>query len=212
MGKHLAVALPRHLQPTTDGRHSSRVRRRMHFVLSAPALYASVFAVVLGVIMVNAIDPSSGAVASPLYSINEATRLLNSQSIDADTAAAAAHTRDGFQTIARAEAAPAAGIPDPGSAQAIGYVLVAQRGWSTQEFSCLVSLWNRESHWNVNSHNASSGAHGIPQALPGSKMASAGPDWATNPRTQIIWGLGYISKRYGTPCQAWAHSQNTGWY
>jgi len=70
----------------------------------------------------------------------------------------------------------------------------------------------RESHWNPHAHNASSGAHGIPQALPGSKMASAGPVWQSNPVTQIKWGLGYIQGRYGTPCNAWGHSESHGWY
>lgn len=108
--------------------------------------------------------------------------------------------------------APAAGTPDPGSAQAIAYEMVLARGWGDDEYSCLVALWNRESHWNAYAYNASSGAYGIPQALPGEKMASAGADWATNPATQIIWGLGYIQGRYGTPCGAWGHSEDVGWY
>ncbi|MDO9590508.1 MAG: transglycosylase SLT domain-containing protein [Microcella sp.] len=108
--------------------------------------------------------------------------------------------------------APAAGTPDPGTAQAIAASMVAARGWSTSEYNCLYALWAKESGWNVYAHNKSSGAYGIPQSLPGSKMASAGADWATNPATQITWGLGYIAARYGTPCGAWAHSQRVGWY
>jgi hypothetical protein len=86
--------------------------------------------------------------------------------------------------------------------------------WSRpgEQYSCLVSLWNKESGWNAYANNPSSGAYGIPQSLPGSKMASAGADWATNPATQITWGLGYISARYGDPCGAWGHSQRVGWY
>ncbi len=102
--------------------------------------------------------------------------------------------------------------PDPGTAQAIAYQMVIARGWGDDQFACLVSLWNKESGWRVNAYNAGSGAYGIPQALPGSKMGSAGADWATNPATQITWGLGYISGRYGTPCGAWDHSQRVGWY
>jgi len=90
--------------------------------------------------------------------------------------------------------------------------LVAARGWSDSEYQCLVQLWNRESQWNPHAQNSSSGAYGIPQALPGSKMATAGADWQTNPVTQINWGLGYIAGRYGTPCSAWAHSNAVGWY
>ena len=89
---------------------------------------------------------------------------------------------------------------------------VAARGWASSEFDCLVALWSKESGWRVNAYNASSGAYGIPQALPGSKMATAGADWETNAATQIEWGLGYIQGRYGTPCGAWAHSQDVGWY
>jgi phage-related protein len=85
-------------------------------------------------------------------------------------------------------------------------------GWSGVQFSPLDRLWTRESNWNYKARNPSSGAYGIPQALPGSKMASAGADWQTNPATQVRWGLGYIHDRYGSPSGAWAHSQNTGWY
>ena len=108
--------------------------------------------------------------------------------------------------------APPFETPDPGSAQAIAYDMVIARGWGDSEFSCLVALWNRESGWRVNAFNAGSGAYGIPQSLPGSKMASAGADWETNPATQISWGLGYIGGRYGTPCGAWGHSESSGWY
>ena len=98
-----------------------------------------------------------------------------------------------------------------GTAQQIAHDMVIAHGWGEDEFSCLVSLWNKESGWRTNAAN-SSGAYGIPQALPGSKMASAGPDWQSNPATQITWGLGYISGRYGTPCAAWSHSQSSNWY
>jgi hypothetical protein len=96
--------------------------------------------------------------------------------------------------------------------KAVGKVLAADRGWTGSEWQCLDNLWTRESHWNYQASNASSGAYGIPQSLPGSKMASAGSDWKTNPVTQIKWGLGYIADRYGTPCKAWSHSESTGWY
>ncbi|OKL46330.1 hypothetical protein BSR28_07275 [Boudabousia liubingyangii] len=100
----------------------------------------------------------------------------------------------------------------PAGAQAIARQMVAARGWGDGEFRCLVTLWNRESNWNYRSLNRSSGAYGIPQSLPGSKMASAGADWRTNPATQIRWGLGYISGRYGTPCAALSHSYAKHWY
>lgn len=128
----------------------------------------------------------------------------------------AAVARDSYQATKKpaptVREAPAAGVPDPGSAKAIAYDMVAARGWGVGEYDCLVSLWNKESGWNVYAHNSSSGAYGIPQALPGSKMGSAGADWATNPATQITWGLSYISGRYQTPCGAWNASLAKGWY
>lgn len=101
---------------------------------------------------------------------------------------------------------------DPGSARAVGRSLAAQRGWGDDQFACLDKLWTKESNWRVDADNPSSSAYGIPQALPGSKMATAGDDWRTNPATQITWGLGYIEGRYGTPCSAWSHSVAKGWY
>lgn len=99
------------------------------------------------------------------------------------------------------------------SPRATARVLLARRGWGTStQFSCIDSLWTKESGWNARANNASSGAYGIPQSLPGSKMRSAGADWRTNPATQISWGLGYIANSYGSPCSAWAHSQAHDWY
>jgi hypothetical protein len=94
----------------------------------------------------------------------------------------------------------------------IGCALMLDRGFKISQFPCLNKLWNRESGWNHRAYNESSGAYGIPQALPGSKMQSAGSDWKTNPATQIKWGLGYIKDRYGNPCNAWQHSEDAGWY
>jgi hypothetical protein len=80
------------------------------------------------------------------------------------------------------------------------------------QFGCLKNLWNRESGWSTTAGNPRSSAYGIPQALPGSKMASMGADWRTNHETQIKWGLKYIKGRYGTPCSAWSAFLNKGWY
>jgi hypothetical protein len=105
----------------------------------------------------------------------------------------------------------AARVP-AGSAQAIAARLIAEEGWSDSQFSCLDSLWSHESGWRVDATNPSSGAYGIPQALPGSKMSVYGADWRTNPETQIRWGLNYIASRYSTPCGAWYTWQSQGWY
>lgn len=107
---------------------------------------------------------------------------------------------------------PAAAPVPAGSARQIAQGMLASYGWGMDQWSCLDALWQRESHWNFQAMNRASGAYGIPQALPGSKMASAGADWQTNPATQIKWGLGYILGRYGSPCGAWNHSQSRGWY
>jgi hypothetical protein len=96
--------------------------------------------------------------------------------------------------------------------KAIARSMVGKRGWATSQFRCLAKLWARESGWNHRAANGSSGAYGIPQALPGHKMAAKGRDWRTNPRTQIAWGLSYIKQRYGTPCRAWGHFQSHHWY
>lgn len=107
-------------------------------------------------------------------------------------------------------AAPKAAVT--GSPQQVAERMLGQFGWSASQFSCLNPLWAHESGWSVTASNPSSGAYGIAQALPGRKMASAGPDWQTNAATQIRWGLGYIRGIYGSPCAAWSHEQSDGWY
>jgi hypothetical protein len=112
-----------------------------------------------------------------------------------------------------AAAAAAARTGTPTGSKTFAQVFIAKKyGWSSGQFSCLVSLWNRESHWRHTARNRGSGAYGIPQAMPGSKMSKFGADWRTNPATQIKWGANYIAKRYHSPCQALSHSNATGWY
>jgi hypothetical protein len=107
---------------------------------------------------------------------------------------------------------PPLGPVDPGSARGDAQNLLASFGWSPSKyFGCLDNLWSRESGWRWDAANPS-GAYGIPQALPGVKMAGAGSDWQTNPITQIRWGLGYIQGKYGDPCSAWAYWQTNGSY
>jgi hypothetical protein len=111
------------------------------------------------------------------------------------------------QPTATATAPAASGSPEQ-----IAQAMLGSFGWSASQFGCLDPLWAHESGWSVTASNASSGAYGIPQAVPGSKMASAGPDWQTNATTQIKWGLQYIKGTYGSPCTAYSHEQSTGWY
>jgi len=96
--------------------------------------------------------------------------------------------------------------------RALARALMPLYGMPTSEFGCVDSIWDQESHWNVHADNPYSSAYGIPQALPGSKMASAGPDWQNNAETQIRWGLNYIKERYGSACAAWSFKQSHGWY
>jgi hypothetical protein len=129
----------------------------------------------------------------------------------AEEAAAAAAAE--AQRQAEAAAAALASANTPEGARSTARAMAAERyGWDEGQFSCLESLWQKESGWNYQAYNASSGATGIPQALPGEKMSAAGADWQTNAATQIAWGLDYIDRAYGTPCSAWGHSQATNWY
>ncbi len=130
----------------------------------------------------------------------------------AEEAAAQAQREAEAAAAAAAQAAAAAAAANtPEGAKATARQLLGEYGWGDGQFSCLESLWTKESGWNYQAYNPS-GATGIPQALPGSKMASAGTDWQSNATTQIRWGLGYIQSVYGSPCSAWGHSQATNWY
>ncbi len=101
---------------------------------------------------------------------------------------------------------------DPDSNRGLGYQMLLEFGFDAEQWPYLDALWRRESGWNHLAENRSSGAYGIPQSLPASKMAVVGEDWRTNPETQITWGLAYIAARYSDPQGAWAHSQRVGWY
>jgi len=125
---------------------------------------------------------------------------------DSDPAKAAALDADAGQAMTQTEDLSQADPRD------IALALLDEFGFGQDQFGCLDSLYTRESGWRVDADNPSSSAYGIPQALPGSKMSTAGADWETNPVTQIRWGLGYIQDRYGSPCGAWGHSESHGWY
>ncbi|WP_448810071.1 aggregation-promoting factor C-terminal-like domain-containing protein [Agromyces bauzanensis] len=129
----------------------------------------------------------------------------------AAAAAAAAAASSGGGGDGRG-APPPGVVVDRAAAKAYAASRLPAYGWGSEQFRCLDLLWTRESGWRADAYNASSGAYGIPQSLPGSKMASAGADWRTNAATQIDWGLSYISARYGSPCGAWAHSEAYNWY
>ena len=178
-------------------------------------------------------QPASQAIAPEPLSLNlhaQLARLQARASAQAAQAAAAARTAQLQQAAIRqasptpppaatqaATPPPAPQTPPPGPGPSGSYQdyaagLMPSYGWDSGQMGCLIPLWNQESGWNPLSRNPQSGAYGIPQALPGDKMASAGADWQTNGDTQIRWGLGYIKSNYGDPCGAWAHEQASGWY
>ena len=219
MGRHLQTieSVPVASRPIV--RRTRRKVKLTHFLFGFTAAFAFV--------LVTVVDPYSGATASPYFQLAASTSDTGpAQAVLVAGSYTNTVTRDGYTVTAKPKpvpavvaaekkqslTAPSAAVPDPGSAQAYAFDAVAARGWGEDQFNCLVSLWQKESRWNVSAENSSSGAYGIPQALPGSKMATAGDDWATNAGTQIEWGLGYITARYGTPCGAWAKSQASGWY
>ncbi|MWB98387.1 hypothetical protein GB864_07470 [Agromyces sp. MMS17-SY077] len=155
-------------------------------------------------------------------SVADITELTTETKAEAEKTRAATEEHD-RQAAEAAAAAAAKAAADAAAAQAAANTVegakataqsmaASKYGWGGDQFSCLVSLWSKESGWNYQAYNAGSGATGIPQALPGSKMASAGSDWQSNASTQISWGLDYISRAYGTPCAAWGHSQSVNWY
>jgi hypothetical protein len=207
VGRHERISALR-AQRRSEGGDITGRHVRTPWSLPLFAVFAST-----ALVLVSVVTPESSAYAATTVAPGTPTPTEVQQlAVGGDYTHSA--SRDTFETseIYVAPVAPAAGVPDPGTAQAIALTMLTSMGWGADQYNCLVALWNRESGWNVYAHNASSGAYGIPQALPGEKMASAGADWATNPATQIAWGLSYISGRYATPCGAWEHSETVGWY
>jgi hypothetical protein len=199
-----------------------------------PFIVGFAFLAAAGFFLVNIVDPYSGAAASPGFASSHQRfhgQQVQSLSVSS-TSMVGELTADSYASkaapppppppaparavssddAADSPSAPSAGNPDPDSAQAYAQGALAAQGMGSDQFNCLVALWNRESGWNVHASNPGSGAYGIPQALPGNKMATAGPDWQDSYVTQVDWGLGYVMGRYGSPCGAWAHSESTGWY
>jgi hypothetical protein len=195
------------------GRRAAR-RPRRRALLSLLAIAACA-----GIALVSVTDPYAGATASSFYrqpAMAPHPAAVQRFSIEGGTVLVALK-RDRFTTQVLGASGgadivmPSGPVAPASTAQAYAAGIVAQKGWAGSEFGCLVSLWNRESGWNAHAANPS-GAYGIPQALPGSKMGVGGGDWQNDYRVQIRWGIGYIAGRYGSPCGAWAHSQAVGSY
>ena len=146
--------------------------------------------------------------ASNTLTVAAKPAMTDPQQIMAQNSASSNSNSTGGGTGVTTLAAPA----NPTAAQQTAQSMLSSFGFSSSQWSCLYSLWERESGWNVYASNPSSGAYGIPQSLPGDKMSAAGADWQTNAATQISWGLGYIKSTYGTPCAAWQNEVNYGYY
>lgn len=196
-----------------------------------PLVVGLAFLAAIGFFLVNIVDPYSGATATPAYQATSrfagqpvqhlaVSAALTTQTVTRDAytvkdpppppppppaAASASSSSSGGSS----SSAPAVFVtPDPGSAQAYAQAQLASMGMGSDQYACLYQLWMHESGWRVNAANPS-GAYGIPQALPGSKM---GPGWQTDATVQINWGLGYVNGRYGSPCGAWSFWQANNWY
>mgnify|MGYP000010431523 FL=1 len=169
-------------------------------------------------ILVTVVDPYSGTIASAstMMTFDFESEADVTQTYGYSSTQKILFTRGGFNIVTGSDAAAmfveAASMPSPGTAKAYAFDLLTAMKFGEDQYSCLVKLWERESNWRVNAANKSSGAYGIPQSLPGSKMSTEGGDWLTNPETQIRWGVKYIKARFGAPCGALAHSDKFGWY
>ncbi len=175
------------------------------------------FLAVAALSLVSVVDPYSGTMASAAtMSMYDPSSKDPDQSYGLASTQTISFARGGFNIVTRGDVKPLfvenAALPSPGSSKEYALKTLLEMGWESDQYSCLVTLWERESNWRVNAKNKSSGAYGIPQSLPGAKMASEGADWLTNPQTQINWGLKYIKGRYGSACGALAHSNKFNWY
>jgi len=218
--------VPKHRGPNAEPALKKGIRKSVMF--SGVAVAATGIAVSSGIVMKS--QPADGASATlAAADLGRQTDALQAQAAQSQSDVAA--LADRTQAVSRSDRRTAVDATkkraldqrsggqvtqtedltsqDP---RTIARGMLADFGFSDSQFSCLDALYNSESGWDVHADNPSSSAYGIPQALPGSKMASAGPDWADNPATQIKWGLGYIRDSYGDPCSAWSFKQGNGWY
>jgi len=175
------------------------------------------FLAVAALSLVSVVDPYSGTMASAAtMSMYDPSSKDPDQSYGLASTQTISFARGGFNIVTKGDVKPLfvenAALPSPVSSKEYALKTLLEMGWESDQYSCLVTLWERESNWRVNAKNKSSGAYGIPQSLPGAKMASEGADWLTNPQTQINWGLKYIKGRYGSACGALAHSNKFNWY
>ncbi|MGZ4450957.1 MAG: aggregation-promoting factor C-terminal-like domain-containing protein [Nocardioides sp.] len=217
VSKHVKY-VPKHRNAPSSNvaKNAQKLVVRNTVMLSSVAVAATGVAVSGGMLSTAANVSSAAAslghtVTDPLTAqkLSERSSDVTSRSADRRRAADPAKEAALAQTDGRAVTHTVDVSGDP---REIAKALLPEFGYGQDQFPCLDSLYTGESGWRVDADNPTSSAYGIPQALPGSKMASAGPDWATNPETQIRWGLGYIQERYGSPCGALSFKSGHGWY
>ncbi len=191
---------------------------------SKTAKSISILGVSSSLLLIATLLPAANALESPVVSTVEVEAPKSASIVEPETVAALFGEDDLTATAAGAIFSTQMALVSAVSRQVelartpIGAkrvaksILVEEYGFPEKEYKCLNQLWTQESNWNYKSRNKKSGAHGIPQALPASKMNVVSTDWRTNPVTQIRWGLRYISIRYETPCKAWAKHKRSNWY
>jgi hypothetical protein len=229
---HREHYVPKHLSPKQDDakleptRKPMAARLRTSLVVSGAAVAATGLAVTAGIVAESGPfgAPASAALASrqadnvgaapgsPATDDGGRARVV-SRSVDRSNVDVqkqrALNQKSGGQVTKRVDRSASLSSGDP---RTIAKALLSQYGYGQDQFTCLDSIYSQESGWNTHADNPASSAYGIPQALPGSKMATAGPNWQNDAATQIKWGLGYIKGRYGSPCGAWGFKQAHGWY
>ena len=229
--KHRAAPTPSEPVALSGPRHMGERRRPARKALRTTVTLGGLAAAATGVAVATGVVQSPTSAVNLADSLSPAAATTGPQAThdvpDRSAVVSRSADRTAVRTDRRADtdpakraalgltAGPAVGGQESLSQQdpqTIAEALLPTFGFDSSQMSCLVPLWMGESGWRWNAENASSGAYGIPQALPGSKMATAGGDWQSNPVTQIKWGLGYIAERYGSPCGAWGFKQSNGWY
>ena len=211
------------LRPIACGR--SRVSRRDEMKLRSK--HVAIWSVIAAMLFLTSALPSAYGLEFPMTTrleIEIDTKALTTQEVPALTAAALYGSIDLAATpvgaVFSSDLALVSSISRQvemarsivGAKKVAKIILTEEYGMNDSQFSCLNSLWTKESHWNYKAHNPRSGAHGIAQALPAEKMSVVATDWRTNPVTQIRWGLRYITMRYDTPCKAWSHFKAKRYY
>ena len=185
----------------------------------------AIWAVTTSVLLVATILPAANALETALPSMIEIEAAASSAIVDPADSTAALLAEDDLSATASgaifsSDLALVSSVSRQvelartplGAKKVAKSILLDEYGFSEKEYKCLNSLWTKESNWNYKARNKNSGAHGIPQALPASKMNVVSTDWRTNPVTQIRWGLRYISIRYETPCKALAKHKRSNYY